>query len=175
MKRRIAPSISRHPEDGSTLLEVLVGMVVLGLLALVVGGAATASLRHAARLSQAASASARLLLLDDRLRDAVARVSAPWWAAAPAVVAGVDRWTVAFLDGDPGRMLTLENRGGEAGIEDGTRRSTFPGFSLASVEAARDAAGRSIGIAVRIEADGIAPITIVARFGSCALAAGGAP
>jgi prepilin-type N-terminal cleavage/methylation domain-containing protein len=163
--RRIARSTSRPGEEGFTLLETLVGMVILSALAVGAWTATTVAWRSVARFRESARSGVRLLQLDDRLRDCAARVRPPWWGVEPCIAAAGLTWSISCLDGDPAAALTLACRDGVLWIDDGTRVSRHPGFSSVALSPALDEAGAPFGIELGFEAERFGRIAIIARFG----------
>ena len=120
--RRVARSSSRESEEGFTLLEVLIGMVVLSILGIGVWAAVTVSFQGVARLRAGALASTQVLQIDDRLRGCAGRVRAPWWTAPPTPAADRASWRIPYLDGDPGKALMPVSRGSGWELPEESRR-----------------------------------------------------
>jgi prepilin-type N-terminal cleavage/methylation domain-containing protein len=163
--RRIARSTSRPGEEGFTLLETLVGMVILSALAVGAWTATTVAWRSVARFRESALSGVQLLKLDDRLRDCAARVRPPWWGGEPCLQAAGRTWSISCLDGDPDKTLTLAWRDGVLWIDDGTRVSRHPGFSSAALSPALDEAGAPLGIELSLERERFGGLAIIARYG----------
>ena len=69
----------RRNEQGSTILEVLIALVILTMLGMATWHAAGVSLRLAGRLHERVRASSRLLQLDDALRPIFRHLLEPYW------------------------------------------------------------------------------------------------
>lgn len=167
--RRTVPASSRESEAGFTLLEVLLGMVILSLLGIGMWTAVTVSLRSLDRFHAGALANARVLQIDDRFRECAARIRAPWWESAPTVETATDAWKVAFLDGDPRKLLVISYQDGSLAIDDGAYVSRFPGFNSVRLENALAADGTPIGVSLTLDGRYIGETTIFARYGGAAV------
>jgi prepilin-type N-terminal cleavage/methylation domain-containing protein len=170
--RRIARSPSRPGEEGFTLLEVLVGMVVLSLLGIGAWSAVTVALRSVERFRDSARAGFRVLQLDDRLRACADRVRPPWWSGEPELQAEGYAWRISCLDGDPGRMLAISWQDGVLAIDDGERIARYRGFTDVSLSAVRDGTGAAFGVELSLEAEHLGRLRIVARYGGRAVRRG---
>ncbi len=171
MRRRRCRS-SRGGEAGFTLVEVIAGMVVLSLVGAGVWTAAAASLRSAARLEARARANARLLMLDDLLRDEVGRIRAPWWQRPPEVEGLTGAWRIPWLDGDPDRALALTFKEGSLLIDNSSSTMSFDGFTSVDVKPATADSGAPFGLIVVLESERSPPVTLVCRYGSSSLQGG---
>lgn len=167
--RRIARLPSRAGEEGFTLLEVLVGMVVLSLLGIGVWTAVTVAYRSVERFRESVRAGVQVLQLDDRFREGAARVRPPWWSGEPDIQAEGHMWRISCLDGDPGKTLTLSWQDGVLSIDDGKRVARYRGFTDADLSPALDDAGIPFGALLSLEGEHFGRITIVARYGGRAV------
>jgi prepilin-type N-terminal cleavage/methylation domain-containing protein len=167
--RRIAPEFSGHNDAGFTLLEVLLGMVILSLLGIGMWTAVTISQRSVERFHAGSLANARLLQIDDRFRGCIARIRAPWWDFAPAVVTGADGWKIVFLDGDPEKALIISYQDGSLCIDDGAYVSRFPGFDSVRLETVRGADSVPFGVSLALDGRHLGSTTIIARFGGASV------
>jgi hypothetical protein len=171
---------SRRPysagsEGGSTLLEVIVGLLVLSLIGLGAWSAASVSLRTVGRTGDAIRLRTRVLQVDDRLRGLSARVRTPYWMPEHLVALEGGRLSVGCLDGDLGKSLVVEFSGGILSISDGDGMSRFSGFTGAELAPARDESQRVIGIRLQLKTAAEQPVTIVTRFGGVPLWSGASP
>lgn len=167
--RRTEPASSRDSEAGFTLLEVLLGMVILSLLGIGMWTAVTVAMRSVDRFHAGSLANVRLLQIDDRFRECMARIRAPWWESAPAVETATDGWKIAFLDGDHGKALIISWRDGSLIIDDGAYESRFPGFNSVRLETALAADGMPMGASLTLEGRYIGATTIIARYGGASV------
>ena len=174
-KNRIGRSLSRPAEDGFTVLEVLAGLAILSLLGLGVWSGAASSLRTASRVRAAMLANARLLQLDDRLREAVGRIVPPWWCDGPEIRESEGSWRVPLVGGDPAKFLVIECANGVVSIDDGDYVSRFPGFTSLRLAPAWEGKGGLRGLTIEVFATGIGAFSISARFGGAELCAQGIP
>jgi prepilin-type N-terminal cleavage/methylation domain-containing protein len=163
--RRTARSSCRRGEEGFTLLETLVGMVVLSLLGIGAWTAVSVAWRSVERFRAGSRAGAAVLQLDDRLRAGVRRVRPPWWGGEPELEASADAWRIPCLDGDPAKALTVSWRDGVLSIDDGDGVARYRGFTGVDLAPARDAAGDVFGIRLSLATDPLGRFTIVARYG----------
>jgi prepilin-type N-terminal cleavage/methylation domain-containing protein len=170
--RRTARSSSRPGEEGFTLLEVLVGMVVLSLLGIGAWTAVSVAWRSVERFRAGSRAGAAVLQLDDRLRACAARVRPPWWGGEPGLSAAGDAWRISCLDGDPDRALTLSCQDGVLAIDDGQLVARYHGFTDVDLSPARDPTGSQFGVELSITADPLGRFTIVATYGGRAVRGG---
>jgi prepilin-type N-terminal cleavage/methylation domain-containing protein len=170
--RRIARSHSRPGEEGFTLLEVLVGMVVLSLLGIGVWTAVAVAGRSMERFRESVRAGSQVLQLDDRFRACADRVRPPWWGGEPDLVAAGGAWRISCLDGDPDRALTLSWQDGVLAIDDGELVARYRGLTDVELAPARDPAGRQLGVELRLTAEPLGRFTIVARYGGHAVRGG---
>jgi prepilin-type N-terminal cleavage/methylation domain-containing protein len=161
-------------ERGFTVLEVLIGMVVLSLLAITAWSAAAISFRSASRIKASAMSSGRLLLLDDRIRDVALRIRFPWWREATLESGADGSWRIPYLDGDPKKTLALEFHAGVLTVDDGLYASRYPGFAAARLTQATDETGHAYGLVLWLGITGMRELTIVAAYGGAGLARGAA-
>jgi hypothetical protein len=157
---------SRRGESGSTMVEVIAGMALISFLGLAVWSATAASLRAASRVVAGATASARLLLLCDSLRDRTGRVRPPWWETSPEVEEGSGPVEVRGVDGDPRTFLRVSFSSGRVTLEGGGPPASFPGFESFAARSFRDATGGVAGIAFVLHPLSREPMTVLCRFGS---------
>jgi len=160
---------SRENEEGFTLLETLVAMVVLSILGVGVWAAVTVSAQGAAGSRASARAGTQVLQIDDRLRACVGRVRAPWWMPAPAVEESDGGWRIACLDGDPGKSLGISWKTAVLSIDDGGTVSRYVGFTSVHLTPAVHMDGRPYGVELALEGKYVGRVSIVARFGSSEL------
>jgi prepilin-type N-terminal cleavage/methylation domain-containing protein len=163
-RRRKSPF--RRREQGFTLVEVLIGMAIMSILGLAVWTAVTVGLRTAGRLHDGALANARLLLLDDRLREAVGRVRVPWWIAEPAVETAPGAWSIPWLDGEPDRKLVISWHDEAVWIDDGQYVSRHPGMTSVVVQPGLEGRDAALGITLAAVRSDTTSVRIVARYGS---------
>ena len=173
--RRAARLSSREGEEGSTLLEVLVAMVVLSALGVGVWAAVTVSMQSVTRSRAGGLAATQVLQIDDRLRACVDRVRAPWWMPTPSIEAGEGSWRVPFLDGDPAKALVVSWAAQVLTIDDGSTASRYGGFTSARLAPALGADGKPFGVELSLEGKPIGKVSVVARYGGMELRAGGSP
>ena len=174
-KRRTGRSTSRPAENGFTVLEVLVGLAILSLLGIGVWSGVAASLRAASRLRAAVLANARLLQLDDRIREAAGRIVPPWWARGPAIQELPGEWRVPMVDGYPEKFLVVAFKDGVLSIDDGEFVSLFPGFTSVGLAPAWEGESALRGLRLEVAGKEIGQLSISARFGGAELCSPGAP
>jgi prepilin-type N-terminal cleavage/methylation domain-containing protein len=173
--RKTDLSSSPPAENGFTVLEVLVGLAILSLLGVGAWSGASASLRAAARVRAAVLANARLLQLDDRIREAAGRIVPPWWAKGPEIQELQGEWRVPLIDGDPGEVLVVAFTDGVLSIDDGDFVSLFPGFTAVRLAHAWEGECGLRGLRLDIAGKEIGQLSINARLGGAALCRPGAP
>jgi hypothetical protein len=154
-----------RPDDGSTFVEVLVALAVLSLLAVGAWNAAAVSLRLASSIRARVLEASRLLELDDRLRGLAVRVRTPYWAAGHVMALSDGACRVAWLDGDPGKCLSLDFRAGLLSVGDGENALVYPGLRRAGFFAAMDAEGHPFGLSVELETREGRQLSVMVRFG----------
>ena len=159
-------------EDGSTLLEVIVALVILSLLGVGAWNAAAASLRLMSRFHDKAISGARLLELDDRLGDLAGRVRTPFWMSAHVVTTEGGGFGVSYLDGDPTRSLTLGFQDGVLSVGDAVTTYRYTDFTSASFSPAEDDSKNVFGVTVTLAAKDGQDVAITARFGSTPMGSG---
>jgi prepilin-type N-terminal cleavage/methylation domain-containing protein len=173
--RRIVRSPPRPGEEGFTLLEVLVGLVIISLLGVGMWTAVAVAWRSVERFRESARTGSLVLELDDRFRSCAARVRPPWWGGEPELRAdGHATWRISCLDGDPGKTLTLSWRNGVLAIDDGERIARYRGFTDVDLSPARDDTGMPFGVELSIEVEHLGRLTIVARYGGMVVRRGDA-
>jgi len=179
MRRTIGPA-SRPGEEGFTLLETLVAMVVLSALGVGAWVAVAVAWRSVERIRAGSRAGAEVLRLDDRLRACAGRVRPPWWGGEPALETGGGEpaleagsaWRIACLDGDPGKFLILSWRDGVLSIDDGAIITRHTGFADVGCSPALDGTGASFGVERDLAAAPLGRFAIVARYGGRPLMSG---
>jgi Tfp pilus assembly protein PilV len=164
---------SRASEDGSTILEVMVALLVLSLLGMGAWNAAAVSLRQAGRIQKKVRENAGLLQMDEMLRGMAVRIRAPFWAGEHSLEITDGEAAVPFMDADPEKRLILSFRQNVFSISDGETTVPYPGYTSASFSEARDKDDRICGVTVELAAGDGEGISITARFGSMPLAEAG--
>jgi len=171
MRGTVGPA-SRPGEEGFTLLETLVAMVVLSALGVGAWVAVDVAWRSVERFHAGSRAGAEVLRLDDRLRACAGRVRPPWWGGEPALEVAGDTWHITCLDGDPSRVLALSWRAGVLSIDDGTTTTRHTGFADIGLSPSLDGTGRPFGIELDLAAAPLGRFAIVARYGGRPLMSG---
>ncbi len=164
---------SRASENGSTILEVMVALLVLSLLGMGAWNAAAVTLRHAALMHKRVRENAGLLQMDEMLRGMAVRIRAPFWAGEHALEIKDGEAAVPYMDADPAKRLILSFRQNVFSIGDGETTVPYPGYTGASFSEARDNNDRICGVTVELEAGDGERVSITARFGSMPLAEAG--
>jgi hypothetical protein len=142
-------------------------MAILSVLGIGVWSGVSVSLRIAQRVHDRALLNARLLQLDDRLRDCAGRILAPWWIEGPVLQLAEDgSWNVPWLDGDPAKKLQVAFRGGVLTIDDGSIVSRYPGFTMATLTAGLEGKTPALGMTLRVQGKNVPPLSLVVRYGS---------
>jgi len=155
----------RRNEQGSTILEVLIALVILTTLGMVTWHAAGVSLRLAGRLHERVRARSRLLQLDDALRGLAGRVCPPYWAPSHLIKTDENTLRVAYLDGDPAKNLILTVQKDCLVMNDQKNIVRYPGFASVELSPAVDREQREFGIAVRLVQEGRQPVSIIVPIG----------
>ena len=99
-------------DQGSSVLEVLVTVLLLSALGFALWSGVSADVRLARRALRDTLAAARTVQLDRVLRQAALRVRTPFWEAGPIGETGPGWLRVSWLDGEPSEGMTLERRNG---------------------------------------------------------------
>jgi prepilin-type N-terminal cleavage/methylation domain-containing protein len=168
-------STSSKSDDGFTLLEITVGLVVISLIGVVVWQGASWTGRLFEKISSSVFSTVRTVQLDRCLRDETARVKAPFWVKEfEARENEGHTLSVPYLDGDADSYLVLEFRNdyirvgrGKRGSEDVVTLHSFGPFEDVSCEIARSGEEREYGIKVSVRPGQTSKsVEIVARFGS---------
>jgi hypothetical protein len=148
---------------------VVVALFILSALGIGAWHAVGVSLRLAARLKDTMLANTRLLQLDDRLRGLAGRIYLPFWAPDGIVQVGNGALNVPYLDGDPGKKLSLTFQEGVLSLSDGKVTTQYEDFQSAVLSPATDEGHRQYGVSVGLEGKDGKPVLIVARFGATPL------
>ncbi|MGO9307793.1 MAG: type II secretion system protein J [Spirochaetia bacterium] len=172
--RRITRCFSRRNEGGSTILELLVALLVISALGVGAWHAAGVSLRMAHRLRHSLTAGARLLQLDDALRDLAASVIPPYWAPEQLVEASDTGLTVPYLDGCADRSLVMRFENGVLHLGDGQHWIQYSGLQSVTFSAATEGQ-LHYGVTVRLEWTGGRSAVMTARFGGTPAGSAGSP
>ncbi len=165
-------SSSRESEAGSTVLEVIITLFILSIIGAGVWQGVSVSLRLISRFHDRILMSARVLELDDKLRDLALRVRAPFWMSGQAVTSEAGALSVSYLDGDPAASLKLSFVDGVLSIGETGRTQRYTDFRRADFSPALDAEKNVYGISVALEAKDGEKISITARFGSTPMGSG---
>jgi hypothetical protein len=142
-------------------------MAILSVLGIGVWSGVSVSLRTAQRVHDRALLNARLLQLDDRLRDCAGRVLVPWWIEGPVLEQAEDgTWSVSWLDGDPAKKLQVALHDGVLTVDDGSIVSRYPGFTSAILTAGLGGKTPALGMTLTVQGKNVPQLSIVVRFGS---------
>jgi hypothetical protein len=141
-------------------------MAILSILGLAVWTGVTVGLRTAGRFHDGALANARLLMLDDRLRESAGQVRVPWWIAEPTVESAANTWSIPWLNGDPSQKLVISWHDGALWIDDGHYVSRHAGITSAIVEPGLEGKDAALGITLTTVGADRSSVRFVVRYGS---------
>ncbi len=160
---------SARSERGSTLLEVIIGLLILSLIGIGAWNGAAVSLRAAGRYHDAILGGTRILQVDDKVRGLASRIHTPYWMPGHEVMQEGGGMSVAYLDGIREKAFRLEFSAGVLSIGDGDQVTRFPGFESAVFAPALDGHDSVTGIRIELRTKTSGPIVIIARFASSSL------
>jgi hypothetical protein len=161
-----ARSTSRKSESGSTLLEAIVALAIISILGVGAWNAVGAAIRISGKINEKTMENARILQLDDALRDLAARIRAPYWVSKHAVAMEAGNARVPYLDGDPDKAFTLSFLDGVITLDDGVRVMRFSGFARAAFSAAENEESGVYGLTMELSTKDGRAVSMTARFGS---------
>ena len=165
-------------DEGSTVMEVLVTVLLLSVLGLALVSGVGAGVRLVRRTLRDTLVVAKLAQVDRRLREAALRVRTPYWEAGPDAESGPGWLRVAWVDGEPGEAVILEDRDGLLVVRVREEPpAAFGPFAGLAFELFRDAGGRLAGLQVSLASapDPARPLLILAPFGGSPLLRGAVP
>ncbi len=172
--RRNGTSFFPRNDGGSTLLEVMVALAIISILGVGAWTVVGTAIRISGRINERALENARVLQLDDSLRDFCGRVRPPFWTPGQAVEETEDGLKTAYLDGEAEKAFTLGFRDGALLLEDGAASMRFTDFTDAKASPASNDSG-VYGITLDLTAKSGSRYSITARFGGLPIANGDAP
>lgn len=181
MRRGVGWYSLRHglrSDGGSTVLEVLATVLLLSVLGLALASGVGAGVRLVRRTLRDSLAVARLAQVDRRLRQAALRVRTPLWESGPDTEAGPGWLRVAWVDGEPGEAILLEDRDGLLVVRVREEPpAAFGPFAGLAFDLFRDAEGGLAGLQVSLAPaeDPADPLVILAPFGGSPLLRGAVP
>lgn len=166
------PHLRRTSEDGFTFVEVLVGLLIVSILGTAVATGLSGALRVVDRIQARLLESARLLRLDDGVRDLAERVRVPYFSSGHDATSTEYGLSIAWIDGDPDRTASVEFRDGTIFVSDGGTAQQYPGFAGARATLVEDPDRGVYVLRLDVILADAQEITIIARLGSSPLARG---
>ena len=168
-------SILSKNDDGFTLLEIMVGLVILSLIGVVVWQGISHTGRLFEKISSSLFSTIRTVQMDQYIRDETAKIKAPFWIKDLRVQEnGGQSLSIPYLEGDADRFLVFEYKGeylhiGEKkqGSEGAETMLAFGPFKEVAFEMAKNEKEHEYGIKFSVyPGKSLKVIEIVARFGS---------
>lgn len=166
MCRRPHGFSSLRNEEGFTLVEVLVALVLLGTLVLVVWAASFTGGRTLERISSGIHRNVELLEIDSAIRWHARRIIIPSWLAVPKSEGKRQRLSIPWLDGRQDKSLTLAAQNGALLIDDGGQPTSFPDVTEALMDVAPPVDGAGPALIVSFRCAGGTPVTVIASLGA---------
>lgn len=172
------PSNSSRNDDGFTLIETMVSLVVLLLIGVVVWQGIAHTGRLFGKITSNLFSSVRTLHMDRHIREQTGRIDAPYWMKRLQVrEKGANSIAIPYLKGNFDSLLyfAFEDQYlvvGEKkrGNEDIAGKLTFGPFRDADMEVVENERGEQYGIRFRLRpAASPKTVEITARFGSNSL------
>ncbi len=152
-------------EEGFTLVEVLVALVLLSTLSLVVWAASFTGGRTLSKISAGISHNVELLEIDSAVRSYAQRVTLPYWLAGAKAESSDGGLSLPYLDGNPGLFLTLAFHDGMLTFGDGTQSVSFPDVQEARMEVSPPSEGAASALTLIVKIKRGPEIRIVAPLG----------
>ena len=162
-------------DEGATMVEVLVALVLLALLAVAVAPAVGAARRAAGVGTEVAVRTVRILQADTALRAAIRRVRPPFWLSGAEVRIREAAAVLPYYEGRADEELALELRDGWLLVTEPGREPLRLGpYTAVTMAPLTDEDGRVSGLQLTLRADR-AETVMVATFGSRPVAPGESP
>ena len=168
-------SIFSRNDDGFTLLEMMVGLVILSLIGVVLWQGISHTGRLFEKISSGLFSTIRTVQMDQYLREETAKIKAPFWMEDLQIQENDGRsLSIPYLDGDADRYLVFEYRDDylhvsetKQGSEGATKALVFGPFKEAAFDVMKNERDREYGIKFSVYPGRSSnAIDIVARFGS---------
>ncbi|MBN1687359.1 MAG: prepilin-type N-terminal cleavage/methylation domain-containing protein [Spirochaetales bacterium] len=160
-------------DDGFTLIEVLVSLLILSIIGLVVWRGSILATRVLSTSTESSMATTKILQLDDSLRREIEKIQMPFWLREIKIEQTEHGITLPYYQGDPDNSLTIAAAGNYLDVSNSSREQAFrlgpfPGLR---VETAYDAQTNPIGVRVQIAPAGnrLSQEGLFFRFGSSPL------
>jgi prepilin-type N-terminal cleavage/methylation domain-containing protein len=159
-------SRSSTPERsrGFTFVETIAALAVVALLAGIIYAVAASSGRATTSITALGRTNAQIIAIDAALREAAARVQAPYWAILKLESAERE-WSLPYCDGMPSEQVRIRLQDQALTIRAGEDETTTTGVASCGVELVE---GEENAPAVRLtlEFTGGRTVEITARLGS---------
>lgn len=158
---------------GFTFLEILISLFLFSLLSMVLWSGLSSAQGLIGKIFQEASHSAKILQLDDFVREAALKVKIPFWVKEIEIEAEDDRLAIPWLDGDSEDFLVFRKQNNRIMIsyQNSGQLLSFGPFADINVELQEYENGLIWGVKLTIPASSNADYKTVisAQFGSAPL------
>jgi len=177
MRRRSRASGSLAPmsDEGSTLIEAVVAVMVIAIAGAALFGGVGVGMRAFEKGDRAAHSAAEALMIDDTLRERSREVKIPYWERGARLGRDAGSTTVFYYGGLKKSTLSIAEQDSALVLDCPAGRSAFPGIHLISVlplESGGALAGLDVSYAIggrryhSLAAFGAAPLAPTGGSGS---------
>ena len=160
--------MNSRPDNGFTLVEALISLLILSLLFAGVSAFSSGGISAISRSQTASHDAAAISGFDAMLLAEAQKVRPPFWDRRGFITDGEGRFVCGYYEGIRGQMLEIENTAGGLRLRGGSHTKYFPQVRLKSAAPLFSKGGHARGIELCCDINGRSCV-FDARFGSSAL------